>query len=241
MKGIFQNKNLFLVLFILLSLPILAQRNWTLEECLNHAKNNNLQIEGVKINMLQAEVDHQDAAQARYPNLSGFSNFSYNIGRNIDPTTNDFVPTNLGFNRISLSTDIPVYQGGRIRERLAQTKIRQLEWSARHQQMIQDISLDITINFLNILLEEERKRNFQEQLKISESQLERVSKLIASDMAPEAETYEWIAQIQADKQMIRSSENLIQNSLFVLKNLLNLDANRNSVLPSRLQSIWMEY
>ena len=225
MKKIGLRKVMHLLCFVFLCSVISnAQSKWSLEKCLDHARSHNLQIEGMKINLLQADLDRHQAAQSRYPNLSGFSNFSYNIGRNIDPTTNDFVPTNLGFNRISLSTDIPIYLGGRLKERYAQTKIRRSEWSARHQQMVQDISLEITTTFLNILFEMERKRNFEKQLETSESQLERVSKLIASDMSPEAEKYEWIAQIQGDKQMIRSSDNVIENNLFQLKNLLNIGA-----------------
>ena len=220
------SRNLFFALcLVFVGYKLMAQKTWSLDQCLEYARTYNLQIEEVKINALSADVDREQTAQARYPNLSGTSNFSYNFGRNIDPTTNDFVPTNLGFNSISISSRLPLYSGGRLRDQHTQAKIRQQEWTARVQQTIQDVELNITTSFLNILFESERKRNNEEQLAISESQLERVLKLIEVETAAEAEQYQWIAEIQADKQLIRSSENAIENSIFQLKNLLNLDAN----------------
>ena len=93
----------------------MAQATWSLQRCLEHARANNLQIEEARINAFDATVDVKQASQSRYPNLNGNSNYSYNFGRNIDPTTNDFVPTNLGFNSINLSTRIPLYSGGRLK------------------------------------------------------------------------------------------------------------------------------
>ncbi len=206
---------------------VLAQTAWSLERCLEYARQNNLQIQAAQYNASNADIDVKQSAQSRYPNLSGNTNYSYNFGRNIDPTTNDFVPTNLGYNSINLNTSLPLYAGGRIKQRYAQALLSRQEWTSRVEQAIEDVELEVTLAYLNVLFELERKQNAEEQLAISESQLDRVEKMIEVETSPESEKYEWIAQVHADKQIIRTSENAIENNIFQLKNLLNLEASES--------------
>ena len=212
---------IFLFLSFLDTLP--AQKQWTLEDCLKYARDHNLQIESADIDASMRTLDVKESAQARYPNINGTSSFSYNFGRNIDPTTNDFVPQNLGFNSINLNTNVLLYNGGRLREQYARTILTQKEFEARKQQTLQDIELEITLAYLNILFESERKRNAEDQLNISQNQLDQVEKRIAIEVVPESDKYEWVAQAAQDEQQIILSENAIENGIFQLKNLLNLD------------------
>ncbi|MBX2815159.1 MAG: TolC family protein [Saprospiraceae bacterium] len=202
-----------------------GQKLWTLQECLDHAETHNLQIEIANAVNSTSVLDRKEANQARYPSLNASTSYSYNFGRNIDPTTNDFVPQNLGFNSLSLNTNVLLYNGGRLRELYQRTLLLEEASKAQRDQMVQNVQLDIAIAYLTVLFETERKRNAEQTRALSVNQLDRVQKLIQVEQAPEADQYEWVAQSAQDEQAILERENAIQNALFQLRNLLNIDPN----------------
>lgn len=204
-----------------------AQKAWTLAECLDHATEHSLVIAQAKANRTDSELNLRGAQLAKLPSLSAGTSYSYNFGRNIDPTTNDFVPQNLGFNRLNLSTDILVYNGGRLRQLYQQALLQDKSNRKLQEQAILDVHLDIAVAYLTVLFETERKENAEEQRTLSQNQLYRVQKLIEVEQAPEADQYEWIAQVAQDEQTIMTSENAIQNATFQLRNLLNIDPNED--------------
>ena len=80
-------------LLILFSVSVFSQENdkpWSLQQCIEYALKNNIQI---KQNMLNEKLSEatllQNKAQV-LPNLSGSISNSYNNGRKVDPFTNQF-------------------------------------------------------------------------------------------------------------------------------------------------------
>ncbi|MDH3649558.1 MAG: TolC family protein, partial [Saprospiraceae bacterium] len=200
-----------------------GQDSWSLDDCLKYAWENNLLIEAAVLNKSVTTMDRNEAFQARLPNLTGSTNYNYNFGRNVDPTTNDFVPQNLGFSSINLNTNVLLYNGGRLQNRYAQALLLEKEAEALKQQAIQDVELEIALAYVNILFETEQRNNAEQQLLTSQNQLDRVQQLIEVEMIPESDQFEWIAQAAADEQQIMASDNAIENATFQLRNLLNLD------------------
>ena len=107
--------SLFLFLISCFSVSSLAaQEVWSLEKCVKHAAQNNLNLRQAEIGIQQAVLDKKRAEQARYPNLNAQIDGGFNFGRTIDPTTNDFRSTRIGSSRVFLGSDMTVYNGGRI-------------------------------------------------------------------------------------------------------------------------------
>ena len=219
--------NIYICLFLCLGSMVLTTtidaQTWSLEQCLEHARQSNLRIKAAQMDRTDQIFNRKEANQARFPNLTGSTGFNYSFGRNIDPTTNDFVPQTLGFNNINVSTNILLFNGGRLRKEYAQALLAEQQFDNLTEQTIQDVELDVVLAFLNVLFETERKANAEEQLQLSQQQLDRVQRLVQVDMAPEADTYEWIAQAAANEQQIMASENMILNNIFQLRNLLDID------------------
>ena len=214
---------LSLMFVVLVTTQNHAQKMWTLTDCLDYATEHNLRIEAAQVTKSNGKLQRQEAHQARYPDLSAGTGFSYNFGRNIDPTTNDFVPQNAGFNWLNLSTNILVYNGGLLRQQYQQALLTEKANDASIEQEIQDVHLEITLAYLTILFETERRRNSVEQRSLAQNQLDRVQQLIQVEQAPEADQYEWIAQVAQGEQQILANENAIEVATYQLRNLLNID------------------
>ncbi|MCB0658129.1 MAG: TolC family protein, partial [Saprospiraceae bacterium] len=218
-------KNLicFLGAFLLMTTSAFSQKKWSLEECVNYAREKNLIIKQADINIESAEVDLKAARWSRLPNLSASSGFNYNFGRNIDPTTNDFVPTNLGYNSWNVSSNMPIYTGGRIETSIAQAQLSMQEANVRKQQTSNDVALDVVIAYLNILFENERLNNNRQQLALAEQNLDRMVKMIEAQAAAPNDRYDLDAQVATNEQNVITSENNVAQALINLKNLLQID------------------
>ena len=88
-----------------------GQENWDLEQCIQYALDNNLQI---RQSELQAQLSEEDLLLAKgqvLPTLNGFGNHIYNIGQTIDPYTNTFAQNQVQSNNFSLSTGLNLFAG----------------------------------------------------------------------------------------------------------------------------------
>jgi len=218
-------KNLIFILgaTLFITTTAFSQKKWSLEECVNYAREKNLIIKQADINIESAEVDLKAARWSRLPNLSASSGFNYNFGRNIDPTTNDFVPTNAGFNTWNISSNMPIYSGGRIETSIEQARLTMQEANIRKQQTSNDVALDVVIAYLNILFENERLNNNRQQLALAQQNLDRMLKMIDAETAAPNDRYDLDAQVATNEQNVIASENNIAQALINLKNLLQID------------------
>lgn len=112
-----------LILLILLSgLSIQAQDIWSLQKCIQHAKQNNLSVKQSEIAIKQAQLTEAQAKASRWPSLNASSSYGYSFGRTIDPVTNDFSTQSIGFNSFSINTGVTLFNGGRINNTIKQSQ-----------------------------------------------------------------------------------------------------------------------
>ncbi|NOR87247.1 MAG: TolC family protein, partial [Bacteroidales bacterium] len=75
--------------FLVLGLgSALAQKVWTLEECVNYALQNNIQIKQSRLQTQTAEINLLQSKLDFAPSANAGVNLNYNFGRNVDPVTN---------------------------------------------------------------------------------------------------------------------------------------------------------
>jgi outer membrane protein len=80
-----------IAIFCLFSDSTLAQTTWTLQSCIDHAFEHNLQIKQSQLSGERAELNYLSAQGAFLPSLNASASHGYNIGRAIDPFSNDFL------------------------------------------------------------------------------------------------------------------------------------------------------
>jgi len=119
-----------LIFFLSVSLAVVAQGQsdgsvWTLRECVNYAQENNLNLALSQLDQRAANTEARRSRHSRWPSLSASSNFGYNFGRTIDPTSNEFLTTSLGFNSISINSGLTVFNYNRINNSIRQAGIDQ--------------------------------------------------------------------------------------------------------------------
>ncbi len=200
-----------------------AQEIWSLEKCIQHAIENNLDVEENTVALYQADLSQKLALQERIPSVFANSSYNLNFGQRIDPTTNDYINQQFGNQGLSLSSNVSLYEGGRISKQIKRTGINRSAADLDIQQIKNDIALEVTQAYIQILFAQENYQNALHSLNLINSQLEQLDKSIASGIRPANQRLDLQAQSAQSEQLVIASHNEIDVAYLILKQLLQLD------------------
>ena len=223
----FRRITLFTVVLCTVFYAAKAQNSWSLQKCIITGQQNSLMIKQAQYQISNAELTEKGNKFNRLPTINGRISAGYQLGRTIDPTTNEFESQNIGFNSYSFDASVPLYTGGRIANSIKQSKIDLEAAQLDAQAMSNDISLQIAAAYLGILLAEEQLAAARKRLELSQSQLAQTEKLIQAGTLPVNDRLDFEAQIALDKQTIIEAENLVTINYLNLKQLMVVDPGEN--------------
>lgn len=203
-----------------------AQKKWSLQECVNYAIENNLQVVQSDLNSKIQDNSLQVAKRQYLPSVSGnvITTASFGQGRDVFGTTN----RNDNFsNSANVSADILLFNYGRLEKSVRRTEFEVQAAQFDLERIKNDISLQIAQQYLNVLLN-------REITKISQSALENADKLyqrakITTEVGTTARTIlaEAEAALAREKQNVKTAEINTGRSLFALAMLLQLPDYKN--------------
>ena len=212
---------LFTIGLLLINFSFAQNNIWTLEECINHALENNISILQAKNSLLTAEQDIVNARGNFLPsinsNISGgasYGNIELYAGEFVD---REFYSTSLG---VGLSQNI--FNGFRNINLLNQSKISLERNQFDLAKLKDDISLNVANAYLNVLFNKENLELANSQVKFSEFQVEQVKMLVDAGSEPESTLIETQATYSRDIQNLTIAENNHDLSLLTLSQLLQL-------------------
>jgi len=214
----------FLLSFV--SFVAFSQKKWSLQECVNYAVENNLQVIQNTLNTKTQDNSLQIAKRQYLPSVSGNinNNASFGQGRDVFGNTN----RNDNFsNSASIGADILVYNNGRLEKNIRKTEFEVEASKFDLERIKNDISLQIAQQYLSVLLN-------REITKISESALENADRLykrakITTEVGttPQTVLAEAEAALAREKQNVKTAEINTNRSLFALAMLLQLPDYKN--------------
>ena len=218
----------FLTLLLVLSCSfatLQAQESWSLQKCVDHARQNSLNVKQAQYGILQSELANKQARMNRLPNLSASIRGGYQFGRTIDPTTNEFKNESIGFNGFGVDAGVTLFNGLVTTNSIKQSKFDVQAAKLDAAATSNDIALQVASSYLSILLAEEQLENARVRLQLSEAQLEQTEKLIQAGSLPVNDRLDFVAQIAREQQSIIEAQNLVNINYLTLKQLLELDPN----------------
>jgi outer membrane protein len=219
-----RNRVLFSLLFTtLFVLGGQAQESWTLERCINHARENSLTMKQASLGIQNAELTLQQDQWSRWPTLNIGFNGGMQFGRTIDPVTNSFDQQNIGFNSYSLNTSVPLFTGNRINSEIQQSKLDLQASRLEADATFNTLALNIAQVYLQILLSEEQLANARRQLEQSNQLLEQTDKLIRAGALPVNDRLEILSQVAMNEQSVVQAQNAVESNYLSLKQFLELD------------------
>lgn len=202
-----------------------AQTNWTLQRCLDHAFEHNIQIKLGELGETSAAIGTQSAQGAFLPNLNGNLSHGYNFGRTIDPFTNQFVESSaIRSNSFGLSTGMVLFNGFQNHLNLRRAKLAQSSAEAQREIAENNVVLTIAGAFLNVLFQEEFVRVAEFNRQATARQVDRMRSMVAAGAAAEFDLFDVEAQLASDEANIVSTKNALGLAKLNLVQLLQLPA-----------------
>lgn len=227
-------KRLCMLGALFLALPIWAQGGWTLRQCLDYARENNIQIKKSKLSEEEGKVALSQDKGALLPSLSfstnqsvGYRPFEENTAlvQNGQVTNTTKKVTEQG--SYGLNANWTVWNGGinykNIKAQQLQNQITELNT----QQSELTIQEQIAQLYVQILYTTEAKRVNEQLAETAKSQYERGQEMLKQGQMSKADVAQLEAQWRGAEYDIVSSETQILNYKRQLKSLLELGIDKS--------------
>lgn len=212
----------FLTALLGLAISLRGQNTWSLQKCIEYAAQNSLAVKQAQARIRDAELLFEQSRKSWHPSLNGQISGGYNFGRTIDPTTNSFLNQSIGFNSLGLNVGAPLYTGGQITNGIQQSRFNLEAAKLDAGDAVNNLSLNVALAYLNILLADEQLSNARKRLEGSRLQLAQTDQLIESGARPRIDRLNLVSQVALDEQAVIEGENLLLNNSLVLSQLMLL-------------------
>jgi len=215
-------KQLLLYLLVFLSFYVDAQTKWSLDDCINHAKTNNVDI--LK-QQLQNESFNEDITAAKgsyYPDVNFNGSQGFSLGNSFNVSTG-VGQLESSFNSFSLSSSLNIFNGFTNKYNLQKARLTSEKGLVDLEQVYLDLELNIANQYLTILFNKEIVTVAEEQVKISNQEVIRLQQLYKSALTSKSELLQIQSTLASDTKELLIAKNNLSNSKIELKELLDLN------------------
>ena len=189
------------------------KKEWTLEQCVQHALENNISVKQSELELEHAEIDKVEAIGNFLPSLNANANASQNTGLSLNPTNNRLENTTLGSASAAVNVGLTLFDGLRNVRQLQRAKLSELAAQYRLDKMKDDIALMVANSFLQVLLNKANLEVAKSQNLVTEEQYQRTLDLVDAGAIPRGDLLEIKATDASEKQRIAVAENTNTTSL----------------------------
>jgi len=215
-----------------------AQKIWTLEDCINYALTNNLDIKTQVLTVEANKKQHLQSILGMLPDLNADATNTWNFGQTIDMYTNTFATTTVRSNNFYVSSNVTLFSGLTKLNTIQQRKINILASNYDLDVIRNNISLAVAGYYLDILLNSELMDVARAQRDVTRDQVGRIQKRVEAGSSARGELLNIQAQEAAEDLAVITSENLLNISNLTLQQLIDLSVTKDFVIEKpRLKSV----
>ena len=222
-------KKLFSLCFTLLIVAAgYAQDNkWTLQECVQHAIDNNISIKQTEIDQESAAIDRRAAIGSFLPRLNGSANNNWNSGLTQNITTGILETQTIRNSSYSITAGVRIFGGMANIRTLDRSELSRIAADYNVARLKDDIALNVAISYLGVLLNKESLKVLEAQNIVTQGQIEQTQQLVDGGVLPRGDLLEIQATNASELQNIVASQNAVTVSLINLAQLLNVEDYQN--------------
>ncbi len=201
--------------------PVTA-KTWSLEECIDYALKNNIQIQQSVYTSDISQVNLVQSEGQLLPEVNGSASHSYNIGRTVDRFTNQFADSKVLSQNFGVSADINLFSGLQTINTIKQNRYNYLASKYDIDKMKNDVSLNIATAYLQVLYNMDAVDVARNQMGITQLQVDRTKLLVDAGSSARGALLDIQAQLASEELTLTDAQNQLDISLLSLAQLLNL-------------------
>lgn len=205
-----------------------------LNKAVEMAIQNNLNVKSSEVSLSNAQLNYQQAKNNQLPALSANIGQASSFGRSLNPFTNTYDPRNINYNNLGLNANVIVFNGGQLRNAIAQNEYTVKASGEDLQAIKENISLQVVLAYLNILNAEDQLSIAKTQTEITKLQIERSQKLVTAGSMALTNLLDLKAQLANEEANVVSFQSTLDINRLNLLQLLN-DSSIQQVELERVQ------
>ncbi|MBN8789951.1 MAG: TolC family protein [Terrimonas sp.] len=195
---------------------------WSLQYCIEYAKKNNIQLNNLRLNSSSAEQDVLQAKAARYPSVSASLSQSFVNGKKTDVVVGGLSSQANFSGNYGINSSVTLYNGGYINNNITAKQISLQSANLSVEETQNDITLNITESFLNILLAQETIKYLEDVLVTSKAQLQQGQQRYDAGSISKKDFLQFEAQTASDEYNLVNAQNNYRLNVLTLKQTLQL-------------------
>lgn len=217
------------LLVIFTCLGCYAQSTWTLQQCIDYARQNNLQVKMEEIGVEQAQNIAKQSKWDIAPSVNAGLSHSMSWGRSVNLQTLEIIKNKRSMSTSgNLSASATIFQGlsktNTIKSNMTSLKIAEQQV----EKVKNDITIQITRAYLQLLLSREIEKSALQSCRSTEEQVERTAKLVDAGSQAYSTLLEVKAQLANEKSQLVSASSDVRTNMLTLIQLLDLPADMAS-------------
>ncbi len=214
------------LLVLLLPLSVMGQQTWSLEACIRYAWENNLTIKQQELGVNQTENTLFQSKMAFGPSVSARISENVNWGQSVDLSTltilNHVRSSNTG---MGIYADMDLFTGLQKLNTVKQEKAKLSIAIQEVQKLRNEISIEITRSYLNVLLAGEILDAARQSRESVAEQCARTRKLVDAGSQPLSALLEVESQLATEELQVVEAQNNLRTYYLNLQQLLDLPTN----------------
>lgn len=212
-------------LLLLSCMPGFAQeRRWTLEECIAHAYEHNIEIKARELTAAEKRIALAESKWSYAPDLSVSNSSSLATGRVLDETTYEFVENEtVAGNSSSLGANILLFGGLKNYYNLKRAQLDLRSSLLAVEKMRNDVRMNVTAYYLEVLCAEETIRDAEQVVAELRMQEEKTAKKVEARKVTTADLLQIRSQLADAENDVLTARNTYDIARLNLCQLLEID------------------
>lgn len=200
-----------------------AQEVITLQKAVDRTLEKNLTIKQAQFTEAIDVENYNQAKYNRLPNLTANPQGSFNYGRSVDPSTNQFVNQSIFGLSGDITSQVLLFQGGLLKNQILANKLQLDVDKSNTAKVKNDLVLNVVTTYLSVLSNQDLLTASSQQVDISKQTLDKVQKTFDVGNATLADLSQAKAQVSTAQLNQTTAQNQLDISILTLKQYMEMD------------------
>jgi outer membrane protein len=212
----------FILQWVIITPTFGQNNNWTVQKCIAYALQKNIQIQKTFLTTESNKVIFEATKASRFPLVDGSAQQNFDWADEYSTGSNSYNFNGSNNTSFSVTSSITIYAGLRLQQSIKQSEISYKAGEFDSETMKEAISLNIMDVFLQILYAEELVKNTQNQIDVSNKQVELANERLNLGVISKSDLLQAKSQLAIEKQTIANAQGLLTTNKVTLMQLMEL-------------------
>lgn len=195
-----------------------APKTWTLQECLDYAYENNIQVRQSRNTHLSGIEDTKQAKAALFPLLTASTTQSYTNYPSSEVADNNSYTGTYG-----ITAGMTIFEGGKLRTEVKRQKVQNQMDALSVEESVNDIRIAIVQAYMQCLYAADAVRINRSTAEASKAQRDRAEEMLRAGSISRVDFAQLQSQYSSDEYQVVVAGSTLDNYKLQLKQLLELD------------------